>query len=65
MHSREVILIGVIKRLVRDNAGGTSIEYGLIAAAMGVAIITTVYAISGSLNVIFTTALVDLTAAAK
>ena len=65
MRSREVILISVIKRLAQDNAGGTSIEYGLIAAAMGVAIITTVYAISGSLNVIFTTALADLTATAK
>jgi pilus assembly protein Flp/PilA len=58
-------MISVIKRLAQDNAGGTSIEYGLIAAAMAVAIITTVSAISGSLNVIFTAALADLTAAAK
>ena len=58
-------MISFIKRLAQDNSGGTSIEYGLIAAAIVVAIITIVYAISGSLNVIFTTVAADLTTAAK
>ena len=58
-------MISIIKRLAQDNSGGTSIEYGLIASAVVVAIITIVFAIGGSLNVIFTTVAADLTNVAK
>ena len=37
-------------RFVKDESGATAIEYGLIAAGIGVAIVTAVGAVGGELN---------------
>jgi pilus assembly protein Flp/PilA len=58
-------MIVLIKRLAKDEAGVTAIEYGLIAAGIGVAILTVVNSIGGSLNSLFTTVANDLSTAAK
>ena len=48
-------MINLMKRLVDDESGVTAIEYGLIAAGIGVAILTVVNTVGGSLVTIFTT----------
>jgi pilus assembly protein Flp/PilA len=58
-------MISLMKRLVRNESGVTAIEYGLIAAGIGVAILTVVNTVGGSLVSIFTTVANDLTTAAK
>jgi pilus assembly protein Flp/PilA len=58
-------MMNLMKRLAKDEAGVTAIEYGLIAAGIGVAILTVVNTIGGSLNSLFTTVANDLTTAAK
>ena len=58
-------MIGCIKRLVKDESAVTAIEYGLIAAGIGVAILTVVNTVGGSLVAIFTTVSNDLATAAK
>jgi pilus assembly protein Flp/PilA len=66
MHNeQEPLMISLMKRLVRDETGVTAIEYGLIAAGIGVAILTIVNTVGGSLVSIFTTVANDLTTAAK
>ena len=45
----------IIKRFVRDEAGVTAIEYGLIAALIAVVIIGAVTAVGSKLNTTFTT----------
>lgn len=45
----------LLKSFVRDDAGATAIEYGLIAAGIAVAIIAVVNGVGGSLNNTFTT----------
>jgi pilus assembly protein Flp/PilA len=47
-------MISLLKRLAKDEAGITAIEYCLIAAGIGVAIIGVVNGIGGSLSSIFT-----------
>jgi len=42
-----------ITKLKHDTAGVTAIEYGLIAGAIAVAIITTVVALGGDINNLF------------
>jgi pilus assembly protein Flp/PilA len=42
-----------LRRLKSDTAGVTAIEYGLIAGAIAVAIITTVVALGGDINNMF------------
>jgi len=42
-----------IAKLKHDTAGVTAIEYGLIAGAIAVAIITTVVALGGDINNMF------------
>ena len=44
----------LIKRFLRNESGATAIEYGLIAAGISVAIITTVASLGGKLNTTFT-----------
>ena len=39
---------------IRDDRGVTSVEYGLMVALIAVAIITTVTALGGGLNALFT-----------
>jgi len=58
-------MLSFLKRLTRDEAGVTAIEYGLIAAGIGVAILTVVNTVGGSLKSIFTTVSNDLATAAK
>jgi len=45
----------VISRFMRDEAGATAIEYGLIAALIALAIITGAGALGNSINAKFTT----------
>jgi pilus assembly protein Flp/PilA len=58
-------MISLMKRLAQDEAGVTAIEYGLIAAGIGVAILTVVNTVGSSLVSIFTTVSNDLSTAAK
>jgi pilus assembly protein Flp/PilA len=44
-----------IKRFIRDEAGATAIEYGLIAAGIAVAIIAVVQGVGTNLNTTFGT----------
>jgi len=43
-----------LARFAQDESGATAIEYGLIAALIGVAIVTGARAIGGSLDTLFT-----------
>jgi pilus assembly protein Flp/PilA len=44
----------MLKRFLKNEDGATAIEYGLIAALIGVAIITAVGLVGGSLDTTFT-----------
>lgn len=46
-------IVSAIKTFVADENGVTAIEYGLIAALVGVAIVTSVKALGGQLNTTF------------
>jgi pilus assembly protein Flp/PilA len=46
--------MSLISRFLRDEAGATAIEYGLIAAGISVAIIATVTGLGTKLNSTFT-----------
>lgn len=48
-------MYSLIQKFRRDERGATSIEYGLIAAGIGVALITLVGEVSGEINGIFDT----------
>ena len=50
-------------QFVREDKGVTAIEYGLIAALIGVAIITAVGLVGDSLDEVFTKISTDLSAA--
>ena len=54
-----------VRDLLKDESGVTAIEYGLIAAGIGVSILTVVNTVGGSLKSIFTTVSNDLATAAK
>ncbi len=43
----------VFKKLIRDEAGATAIEYGLIAALIAVAIMATIQSLGTELNTTF------------
>jgi pilus assembly protein Flp/PilA len=58
-------MISLMKRLAQDEAGVTAIEYGLIAAGIGVAILAVVNTVGASLNSVFTAVANDLTTAAR
>ncbi len=45
--------MNLIKQFAQDESGATAIEYGLIAALIGVAIIATVRALGGEINSTF------------
>ncbi len=45
----------LVLRFANDESGATAIEYGLIAAGIGVAIVTVVGAVGDELNVLFGT----------
>ena len=42
-----------VVRFVKDESGATAIEYGLIAAGIGVAILAAVQAVGGELQTLF------------
>ena len=46
-------MTSTLQALVRDEAGATAIEYGLIAALIAVAIMTTVSGLGNQLNTTF------------
>ena len=48
-------MLEMMKRFVRDEEGVTAIEYGLIAALIGVAIVASVDAVGDALNTTFGT----------
>jgi pilus assembly protein Flp/PilA len=50
-----VIMKNLVLRFVKDESGATAIEYGLIAAGIGVAIVTTVGGVGSELNTLMTT----------
>ena len=50
----------LVKRFSKDESGATAIEYGLIAAGIGVAIITTVGGVGDQLNTLFGTVKISL-----
>jgi len=58
-------MTSLLKRFADDESGVTAIEYGLIAAGIGVAILTVVNTVGGSLAGVFTAVSNDLTTAAK
>lgn len=43
----------LVKRFAQDESGATAIEYGLIAAGIGVAIVTVVGEVGTELNTLF------------
>lgn len=47
-------IISAVKTFVADENGVTAIEYGLIAALVGIALITGATALGGKLNASFT-----------
>ena len=51
-------------RFVKDESGVTAIEYGLIAAGIGVSILVVVNAVGDALVTLFTTVATDLSGAA-
>jgi pilus assembly protein Flp/PilA len=51
----------LLKRFVRDDAGATAIEYGLIAAGIAVAIITAVNTVGTNLTTTFNNVASNLT----
>ncbi|HWK37868.1 MAG TPA: Flp family type IVb pilin [Hyphomicrobium sp.] len=54
-----------LSRFAKDESGATAIEYGLIAALIGVAIVAGARAIGGELNTLFNGIADDLKPAAK
>ena len=58
-------MTNTIKRFAQDESGATAIEYGLIAAGIAVAIITTVQALGTQLNTTFTAVTTTLAGASK
>ena len=52
--SQEIQRMSLVSRFLRDEAGATAIEYGLIAAGISVAIIATVAGLGSKLNTTFT-----------
>ncbi|MEO7495248.1 MAG: Flp family type IVb pilin [Massilia sp.] len=53
-------IITAVKSFVADENGVTAIEYGLIAALVGVAIVTTVTALGGQLKTTFNEVIVAM-----
>jgi pilus assembly protein Flp/PilA len=50
----------LVVRFAKDDSGATAIEYGLIAAGIGVAIVTVLGQVGGQLNTLFNTVVTDL-----
>jgi pilus assembly protein Flp/PilA len=50
---REISMYNLVRKFMADESGATSIEYGLIAAGIGVALITLVGQVGGELRSLF------------
>ena len=50
----------LVARFAKDDSGATAIEYGLIAAGIGVAIVTVLGQVGGQLNTLFNTVVTDI-----
>jgi len=59
----ETKVMHILKKLVGDERGATAIEYGLIAALIGVAVMTTVSGLGKQLNTTFSKTSSQLTTA--
>jgi pilus assembly protein Flp/PilA len=46
-------MTAIVSRFVKDESGATAIEYGLIAAIVGVGIVTGLTTLKGALNNLF------------
>jgi pilus assembly protein Flp/PilA len=55
----------VLVQFLKDESGGTAIEYGLIAAGITIAIIAVINALGSQLNTTFSTISSDLASAGK
>jgi pilus assembly protein Flp/PilA len=44
----------MIMKFIRDESGATAIEYGLIAAIIGIGIVTSLTTLKGNLSTLFT-----------
>ena len=55
----------LFSRFVKDESGATAIEYGLIAAIIGVGIIVALTSVKTALNAKFSTVATELGAAGK
>jgi pilus assembly protein Flp/PilA len=53
-------MYSMINKFLHDERGATSIEYGLIAAGIGVAVITLVSQVGGEIQTLFTNLKVQL-----
>jgi pilus assembly protein Flp/PilA len=51
--TRSIIMKSLFSRFVKDESGATAIEYGLIAAIIGVGIIAALGTVKNSLNTTF------------
>jgi pilus assembly protein Flp/PilA len=49
----EIKMHSLVQKFLKDESGATSIEYGLIAAGIGVALITLVGQVGGELRSLF------------
>jgi pilus assembly protein Flp/PilA len=54
-----------LQQFLRDDSGATAIEYGLITAAITIAIITAVNSLGSQLQSVFTIVTSDLASAGK
>lgn len=53
----------LFSRFMNDDSGATAIEYGLIAALIGVGLVAVLGSLSGALNGVFTGAATELNTA--
>jgi pilus assembly protein Flp/PilA len=57
--------MSLLVQFLKDESGGTAIEYGLIAAGITIAIIAVINALGSQLNATFSTISSDLAAAGR
>jgi pilus assembly protein Flp/PilA len=54
-------MFNLVQKFIKDERGATSIEYGLIAAGIGVALVTIVSQVGGEIQTLFNSILGNLT----
>ena len=53
-------MFNLVQKFIKDERGATSIEYGLIAAGIGVALLTIVSQVGGEIQTLFNSLITDL-----